>query len=181
MHECYVLACMGPYLSQIWMDQKYKSIYGIRRSCQTSLSTYFTPRTQASMHARYVLACRGSYLSQIGPDRSIYGIGRTYKTYLSTWYNPSTQGSVHSFKLEGIREIISMESGDHARPPWAHTSPPTSKLACMHPMCLRAQAHILAKLGWIREIKIYMESVEHAQPHWAHNLTRVHKLACMQC
>ena len=39
MHACYVLACMGPYLSQIGINQRDESIYGIRRSCQTSLST----------------------------------------------------------------------------------------------------------------------------------------------
>ena len=33
------------------------------------------------------------------------------------------------------------------------------KLACMHAMCLCAQAHISAKLGQIREIKVSMESV----------------------
>ena len=52
------------------------------------------------------------------------------------------------------------------------------KPACMHAMCLHAQAHITAKLGWIREIKISMES-EHARPLWTHNLTWARRLACM--
>ena len=38
------------------------------------------------------------------------------------------------------------------------------KLACMHDMFLHAQAHILAKLGQIREIKVSMEPGEHAGP-----------------
>ena len=39
MHSPYVLVCTGPYLNQIGMDQRDLSIYGIRRSCWTSLST----------------------------------------------------------------------------------------------------------------------------------------------
>ena len=46
-------------------------------------------------------------------------------------------------------------------------------------MCLRAQGHISAKLGQIREIKVSMESSEHARPLWAHNVTQAHKLVCM--
>ena len=49
----------------------------------------------------------------------------------------------------------------------------------MHTMCLHAWAHISAKLGWIRKMKVSMELGEHAQPLWAHNLTKAHKLACM--
>ena len=49
----------------------------------------------------------------------------------------------------------------------------------MHPMCLRAQAHISAKLDRIREIKVSMESGEHARPLWVHNFTQACKLACM--
>ena len=49
----------------------------------------------------------------------------------------------------------------------------------MHAVCLCAQTHISAKLGWIREIKISMESGEHAGPLLAHNLTQACKLACM--
>ena len=44
----------------------------------------------------------------------------------------------------------------------------------MHAVCLHEQAHISAKLGWIREIKVSMESGEHA-----HNLTPARKLVCM--
>ena len=39
VHAPYVLACTGPYLSQIGSDQRDQSIYGIRRTCRTSLST----------------------------------------------------------------------------------------------------------------------------------------------
>ena len=50
----------------------------------------------------------------------------------------------------------------------------------MHaPYVLAWTAHISAKLGHIREIKVSMESGEHAGPLLAHNLTQAHKLACM--
>ena len=52
------------------------------------------------------------------------------------------------------RDQITMESEDHAGPLWALTSPRQCQLVCMHPRCLCAQAHISAKLGWIREIKV---------------------------
>ena len=39
VHVIYVLACLGPYLSQIGLDQKDKGIYGIRRTYRTYLST----------------------------------------------------------------------------------------------------------------------------------------------
>ena len=44
----------------------------------------------------------------------------------------------------------------------------------MHPRCLRAQAHISAKLGQIREIKVSIEAEEHAQPS-----AQACKLMCM--
>ena len=50
----------------------------------------------------------------------------------------------------------------------------------MHPMCLRAQAHISAKLGLIREIKVSMESGEQARPFWEHTSSWACKLGCMQ-
>ena len=46
-------------------------------------------------------------------------------------------------------------------------------------MRLCAQAHISAKIGWIRDIKVSMESGDHAGPLSAHNLTRARKLAYM--
>ena len=67
----------------------------------------------------------------------------------------------------------------YAGPFWAHNMTKACKLACMHLMCLRAQAHISAKLGEVREIKISMEPGEHAGPLWAHNLTQACKLVCM--
>ena len=72
-----------------------------------------------------------------------------------------------------------MESGDHAGPLWAHNMTWARKLECMHTVCLRAQAHISAKWGRIREIKISMESGEHARPIWKPNLTQACKLMCM--
>ena len=57
-----------------------------------------------------------------------------------------------------------MESGEHAGPFGAQHLTRARKLKCMLPMCLHAQAHISAKLGWIREIKISMEPGEHAGP-----------------
>ena len=72
-----------------------------------------------------------------------------------------------------------MESGEHAKPARAHKLTRAHKHVCMHAMCLRARAHISAKLGRIRKIKVSMESGEHAGPFWAQNLTRAHKLMCM--
>ena len=46
-------------------------------------------------------------------------------------------------------------------------------------MCLRAQAHIIAKLDQIREIKVSMETGEHVEPLRAPNLTQARNLACM--
>ena len=39
VHARYILAFLGPYLSQIGSDQRDQGIYGIRRSCRTFLST----------------------------------------------------------------------------------------------------------------------------------------------
>ena len=63
------LAFLGPYLSKIVSDLRDQSIYGIRRTCMTFLSTYFIPSTQACMHACSVLAHLGPYISQIGLDQ----------------------------------------------------------------------------------------------------------------
>ena len=53
-----------------------------------------------------------------------------------------------SAKLGQIRAIkVSMESGEHAGPVWAHNLTVTRKLVCMHAMCLCAQVQISAKLG----------------------------------
>ena len=47
----------------------------------------------------------------------------------------------------------------------------------MHAVCLRTQAHILAKLGQIRELMVSTESGYHDKPLRAHNMT----WACMLC
>ena len=69
VHAPYVLACTGPYLSQIGMDQRDQSFYGIRKTGTTFLTSYFTLSKQASEHACYVLVGLGSYLSQIALDQ----------------------------------------------------------------------------------------------------------------
>ena len=53
------------------------------------------------------------------------------------------------------------------------------ELACMHLMCLCARAHISAKLGQIRKIKVSMESWEQAHPFWAQTSSQASKLSCM--
>ena len=45
-------------------------------------------------------------------------------------------------------------------------------------MCLHGEAHIVAKFGLIRKIKVYMESEQNG-PVWGHNVTQAHNLACM--
>ena len=80
-------------------------------------------------------------------------------------------------QIRGIK--VSMESGEHARPVWACSLTQACMLACIHSMCLCAQAHILAKLGRNRRIKLSMESGEHAKPVWAHNMIQACNLACM--
>ena len=88
VHAPYVLVYTGPHLSQIGPDQRDQSIYGLRRTCQTSLKQIIWPE-HASFH---VLACIGLYFSHIGSnkrDQSIYGIRRTYQTSLSTKFDQS--------------------------------------------------------------------------------------------
>ena len=87
----YVFACMGLYLSQIWMDQRDQSFYGIRRTGLTFLSTYFKLSMQASMHACCVFACTGPYLSRIEMDlrdQCIYWIRISCRTSLSAYFPP---------------------------------------------------------------------------------------------
>ena len=116
VHACYVLACLGPYLSQIGLDKKDEGIYGIGRTYQTYLSTYYNPSMQASMHACYVLACSGLYLSQIWSDQryqSIDRIRRTYQTCLSTLFERSTQFCMHArFVLVCICPYLSRFGSD---------------------------------------------------------------------
>ena len=57
-----------------------------------------------------------------------------------------------------------MDSGEYKGPVCAHNSAQALKLGCMHAVYLHANAHILAKSGHIREIKVSMESGEHARP-----------------
>ena len=150
---------------------------------------------QASVQARYVLSWMGPYLSRIGMDQrdqSIYGIRKTGPTFLSTYTSHQAhklmcmhpmclcaQANI-SVKLGRIREIkVSMESGEHVGPLWAHNLTQAHKLACMHTIGLHVQAYISAKFGQIREIKVSMDSGEYAVPLWAQNLTQACKLACM--
>ena len=57
-----------------------------------------------------------------------------------------------------------MESGEHTKPILVYNTTQAQKLVCMHAMCLRAWAHISAKLECIREIKVSMLSGDHAGP-----------------
>ena len=55
VHAPYVLAFTGPYVSQIGSDQRYESIYGIRRIYRTSLSTKWPEHS--SQHACTLWPC----------------------------------------------------------------------------------------------------------------------------
>ena len=122
VHAHYVLVCLGSYLSQTGLDQRDQSIYGIRRACQTCLSTWFYLSMQACLHACYLLVSIGQYLAKLGC----------------------------------ITEIkASIESGKYAGPVRAHSLTWQCKVACMHTMCLCAQAKILANLGPIGNIDVY--------------------------
>ena len=98
------LGCMlysfmrGHNLGKIGSDQRDQDIYGIRRTCQTSLSTYFDQSKQVCMHAHYRIACTGLYISQIWSnqrDQSIYGFRRICRTSLSKKFDPSMQACMH--------------------------------------------------------------------------------------
>ena len=85
MHAHYFLACLGPYFSQINSEQRDQSIYRIKRTWRTCLSTKFDLTTQVCMYARDVLVCTGPYLSQFRSDlkdRDIYGIRGTCRSWL---------------------------------------------------------------------------------------------------
>ena len=49
----------------------------------------------------------------------------------------------------------------------------------MRTMCLCVWAHISAKLGWIRKMKVFMGSRENTRPILVHITTQAHKPACM--
>ena len=53
------------------------------------------------------------------------------------------------------------------------------KITCMQHIFLYALAHMSAKCGHIREIKVYKESGEHAPPVRVYNVTKAHKVACI--
>ena len=71
MHAHYILACTDPYLAQIWSDQRYQGIDGIRGpgTCRTYMRVLCDPCTQASLHACYILACTDPYLGFIWLDQ----------------------------------------------------------------------------------------------------------------
>ena len=72
----------------------------------------------------------------------------------------------------GIMQVMS----DHIK--WSkHTSLHACMLfSCLYAMFLHAQAHILAKYGQIRDIKVPKELGEHAWHIWADYVTHSHKL-----
>ena len=53
------------------------------------------------------------------------------------------------------------------------------KLVCMHHMCLHAWAHISAKFGRIRKMKVSIESGKHNRPIWFNDTTQASKRACI--
>ena len=128
---------------------KDRDIYGIRGICWSWLWC-LSRCTQACTHASVPAHY---FLAILGPYLSQLGLIREIKVYT--------------------------ESGDHARPLFAHNMTRACKLACRQTVCLRAQAHSSAKSGPIREIKISMESGEQSGPLWAHVLTQACKFVCM--
>ena len=85
----------------------------------------------------------------------------------------------NSGNLGQIRKIeISKESGGYEGHDYDICAC-ASKHACIQSVFWLSYARISAKLGWIREIKVYLESGEHAGPVLAQNTTQVCKLVCM--
>ena len=59
VHAGYVFACRGPYISQIWLDQRDQSIYGIRRKMKVSIESgeHTGPIWVHNMTQAHKLAC----------------------------------------------------------------------------------------------------------------------------
>ena len=73
VHAHYFLACLGQYISQIGWDQRDQSLYRIRRTCPTCLSTV-SPE-HASLCASMLCACVLRTISQpnwVWSERSKY-------------------------------------------------------------------------------------------------------------
>ena len=71
LHAHYFLACLGPYLREIMSDQRYQSIYGIRRTCKICMNIKFDPSMQASVHAPMYLCALVNNSAKLGPIREI--------------------------------------------------------------------------------------------------------------
>ena len=72
--QFFSLACMGPYTRQMGSDRRDQGIYGMRRACQSCLSSEDDTSTPASMHACYIFAYTCPNLSQIRSDQRDHGI-----------------------------------------------------------------------------------------------------------
>ena len=105
----------------------------------------------------------------LGSERSKYLRNRgSCQTSLSTRYDLSMQASIHAHYVPACTGPYLSQIGSDQRDQniygirtcWtsgAHNLTRARRLACIHTMCLHTQAHISAKLGWIREIKVSME------------------------
>ena len=74
MHAHYMIVCIGSYLSLIWSNYRDQRIYGIRRTCLTSLEHIIWPEN-ASLHACTLCAYMHRPISQpnwVGSERSKY-------------------------------------------------------------------------------------------------------------
>ena len=167
MYALYFLACLGPFLSNIWSDQIYQGIYGIRGTCQTYLSTLCDQYTQVSMHACYILLCRDSYLGQIGQNREIKIFMKPWGHTRHVWAQNISKAHklvcMHAIflhaqahilaKLGEIRKIkLSIESGEHAWHFWADNwFKHISQWACELYSCMQGP---ITRSNWVRSERL---------------------------
>ena len=154
MHAHYVLVCLGSYLSRIGMDQRDQSIYGIRKTGPTFLSTYTSQRAHKLMCMHPMCLCAQANISaKLGRIREIKVSIESGKHAGPFWVHNMTiackLACMHTMclcaqayifaKFGWIREIkVSTESGEYAGPVWAHNLTWACKLACMHAICFNA-------------------------------------------
>ena len=136
-----------------------RSKYLLNQENMPDFSEHIIWPEHSSLHACTLCACMQGPISQpnwVGSERS---------KYLWNWDNmPDLSG--HKILPEHTNlcacTLYACMLGLIYQPNW----------------CLHVQAHISAKLGRIRNIKVSMESGEHSGPVWAH-MTQARKLACM--
>ena len=74
-------------------------------------------------------------------------------------------------KFGQIKEIkVSMESGEHTRPVWAHNMTKACKLACMHAMCLCTQAYRGMPASLRARVDLYAQKDTACYPDSIYNL-----------